>query len=166
MSGIKNKITEAGLITLDIQDFVPNESRKEIDIADLLDDNFIVKEASFKKNLKNYNWKSFQNSFVAVFCSKDVIIPPWSYLLIQMKLSNIAKQVFFCDMKSMEVLIFQQSLSKININKYKNQRVFLKVCSGKKISLTNLSLCAHFLIPHVKSLFYGEPCSGVPLIKN
>ena len=79
---------------------------------------------------------------------------------------NIAQQVFFCDLKSMNLLIFQKALNELDINLYKDKRVFLKVCSGGTIPLAYLSLCVHVLAPHVKSLFYGEPCSGVPLVKN
>jgi len=42
----------------------------------------------------------------------------------------------------------------------------LKVCVGNKIPIGAFALFADKLFPHVKSLFYGEPCSSVPLIKN
>ena len=163
---IKNKINEAGLITLDVSSLMPVCPQKSIDLVNFLDNELIIKEASFKERLKSFNWEDLKNCFVAVFCSKDVIIPPWSYLLIQMKLRNIAKQVFFCDLKSMNLLIFQKAINDLDVTPYKDKRVFLKVCSGTKIPLAYLSLCVDVLAPHVKTLFYGEPCSSVPLIKN
>ena len=66
----------------------------------------------------------------------------------------------------MNLLLFQQSLQKLDVKKYKNKRVFLKVCNDPNTPLCAISMCAHILMPHVKSLFYGEPCSNVPLIKN
>ncbi len=163
---IRNKIDEAGLITLDVSDLVPVGSRAKIDIVDWLDNHLIIKEVSFKLKLEKFNWDSLKDSFVSVTCSNNVIVPPWAYLLIQMKLRNIAKQVFFCDTKEMETLLFQQKITKMNFLEYKNKRVFLKVCGNKEVPLSALSMCAHALSPHVKSLFYGEPCSSVPLIKN
>ena len=66
----------------------------------------------------------------------------------------------------MNLLLFQQALNELDIGVYKDMRVFLKVCSGGDVPVGYMSLCVHVLTPYVKSLFYGEPCSGVPLIKN
>ena len=164
--GIKNKIDEAGLITLDLTMFEVQGRRISIDLADWLDNDFIIKEASFKQKIKDYNWNDMEDAFVAIFCSKDVIIPPWSYLLMQTKLITIAREVFFSDIHTMNLLLFQKKLNKLNLTKYKNKRVFLKVCSGSAVPLEGLSMCVNKLMPHVKSLFYGEPCSSIPLIKN
>lgn len=163
---IINKIDKAGLITLDVQSLIPNGQRKVVDLIDWLDEGQIIREDSFKKKLRLFDFSVFENTFVAIRCSKDVIIPPWVYLLIQMKLRNIAKQVFFCELSTMNFLLFQEAVHQLKIEKYKNKRVFLKVCAGGQLPVGYLSLCVHVLSPHVKSLFYGEPCSNIPLIKN
>lgn len=163
---IKNKIDDAGLITLDVSDLMVSGKREELDLSIFLDQGLIIKEVVFKKKIAQFDWARFKDCFVAITCSKDVIIPPWSYLLIQMKLRNIAKQVFFCELETMDLLLFQKNLTKLNMKNYKNKRVFLKVCSGNVIPLVFFSLCVSVLTPHVKSLFYGEPCSSVPLVKN
>ena len=167
MSGeIINKVEQAGLITLDVNSLAPIDRRESIDLVNWLDDNMIIREASFRKKLNSFEWDNLKDSFVAVFCSKDIIVPPWAYLLIQTNLNRIAKQVFFCNLATMNLLLFQQSLQKLDIEKYTNKRVFLKVCNDPNTPLCAISMCAHVLMPHVKSLFYGEPCSNVPLIKN
>jgi len=166
MGEIKNKIKDAGLVTLDITELYIKGVRKEIDLSIFLNEDLIVIESLFKEKLNSFNWLTYKNCFVALNCSKDVIIPPWAYLLIQVKLLNIAKQVFFCDLNSMEMLLFERSLRGLNKKDFKNKKVFLKVCAGKDFPLGALSLCVSFLSPCVKSLFYGEPCSSVPLIKN
>lgn len=163
---IINNVDRAGLITLDLNDFVVRGGRIGLDLADWLDDDLIIKEASFKRKLGEFDWSDMRNVFVAVFCSKDVIIPPWAYLLIQTKLNGVAKQVFFSDIQTMNLLLLQQKLNTLNVKKYENKRVFLKVCGNNNVPLGALALCADKLIPCVKSLFYGEPCSSVPLIKN
>ena len=165
-SEIINKVDQAGLITLDVNSLAPIEKRDSIDLVNWLDDNMIIREASFRQKLSVFNWEGLKGSCVAVFCSKDIIIPPWAYLLIQTHLNLIAKQVFFCNLATMNLLLFQQSLQKLDVKKYKNKRVFLKVCNDPNTPLCAISMCAHILMPHVKSLFYGEPCSNVPLIKN
>jgi hypothetical protein len=163
---IVNKIDKAGLITLDLNDFMVPGKRVGLDLVDWLDDGLIIKEASFKKKLDEFNWESMENSFVAVFCSKNVIIPIWAYLLIQTKLYTIARQVFFSDIHTMDLLLFQQKVNTLNVDQYKNKRVFLKVCSGNEIPVGAFALLTSRLITTVKSLFYGEPCSSVPLVKN
>ena len=163
---IINKVDDAELMTIDINSFCVNGERKELNLIDWLDDELIIREKSFRQKLDSFPWETMNNAFVAVFCSKDVILPPWSYLLIQAKLHNVAKQVFFCNSESLNLLLFQQSLNNLDIKKYTNKRVFLKGCGGRDIPLAAVSLCVHRLMPHVKSLFYGEPCSNVPLIKN
>jgi len=163
---IKNKIDDAGLVVLDVLSLVPVGGRKELDLAIFLDDGLIIKESSFKAKLVSFDWVRLKNCFVAITCSKEAIIPPWVYLLIQMKLRNIAKQVFFCDLSTMDLLLFEAALSNLEIEKYKNKKVFLKVCGAADVPMIFLSLCANALMADVKSLFYGEPCSGVLLIKN
>jgi len=163
---IINKVDSAGLITLDLSDFIVPGERIGLDLSDWLDDELIVRESSFKDKLAKFNWQAMKNAFVAVFCSKDVVIPPWAYLLIQTKLHGVAKQVFFSDIRAMNLLLFQQQLKTLNLKHYENKRVFLKVCAGNDIPLGAFALFANKLIPSVKSLFYGEPCSSIPLIKN
>ena len=163
---IINKVEKAGLITLDLASIVKRGKRVELDLVDWLDNELIIKEASFRQKLKMFKWEDLKNCYVYVVCSKDVIIPPWTFLLIQMNLRNIAKQVFFCSKNSMNLLLFEQALCELDIEQFKNKRVFLKGCSEEDVPLGFWSLCVTKLTPHVKSLFYGEPCSNVLLIKN
>ena len=163
---IVNKVEAAGLVTFDMADLVVAGPRKKIDLAEWLDEGLIIREASFKKRLNEYNWQAYSNCYVAVDCSKDAVIPPWSFPLIQMKLRNIAKQVFFTNLETMEIVLFQQKLNTFNFKQYIKKRVFLKVCNSENMPLGCLSLCIDAFAPHVKSLFYGEPCSSIPLIKN
>ena len=93
--GIKNKIAEAGLITIDLLDFLSNKKRVGIDLRDWLTDDLIIKEVDFKEKLKKLNVDSFKNCNVFIHCSKDVIIPTWAFLLIQAKISTVASFVFF-----------------------------------------------------------------------
>ena len=163
---IKNKIDDAKLITLDINLLKPTNKVSEIDLANWLDEGLIIRESSFISRLKKLNPAPFENTAVAVFCSKKAIIPPWAYLLIQVKLLSFAKEIFFCNPNTMNMLLFERHLKTLNINKYKNKRVFLKGCSGEDFPLLYFSLCVTWLQGAVKSLFYGEPCSHVLLIKN
>ena len=117
-SEIINKIEKAGLVIVDVSDFEPKSQLNNIDLANWLDDNMIIKEASFRKKLESFNWKPYLNNYVSVTCSKDVIIPPWTYSLIQVKLLNIAKQVFFTNIETMRLLVVQKNIHEHDFNKY------------------------------------------------
>ena len=51
-SEIINKIDKAGLVIVDVSDFEPKSQLNKIDLVSWLDDNMIIKEASFRKNWK------------------------------------------------------------------------------------------------------------------
>jgi len=163
---IKNNVATAELITLDINTLLPAKKIQTIDLINWLDEGQIIREASFKSKLKSLNTVQFKDTCVAIFCSKKAIIPPWVHLLIQVKLRNIAEEIFFCEEKTMKILLFERNLKTLNMGQYKNKRVFLKGCSDKDFPLLYFSLCVTALNSIVKSLFYGEPWSHVLLIKN
>ena len=163
---IRNKVEESGVITLDLINFCNQGSRKSIDLVDWLEDGLIVKEASFKKRLQLLDLNGFKGMFVNIFCSSGAIIPTWAYLLLQTKIQTIAKDVFFGDETSFELYLFQKNIESLNVEKYKNKIVFIKSCKNKLLPVAAFSIISGILLPHVKSLFYGEPCSSIPLIKN
>ena len=58
---IKNKIADAGLITIDLLDFLSNRKQVGIDLRDWLIDDLIIKEIDFKEKLKKLNVNNFKN---------------------------------------------------------------------------------------------------------
>ena len=96
---IRNKISEAGLITIDLLDYIPSEKSVGIDLKNWLIDGLIIKEVDFKKKLEELSLSKFNNKNVYVYCSKDVIIPVWAFLLLQTKLKNVANYVFFWEQR-------------------------------------------------------------------
>jgi len=164
---IRNKVSEAGLITIDLLDYMPKEKKRSIDLKDWLVDGLIIKELEFKKKLTCFDFSSFKNANVYIYCSKEVIIPVWAFLLLQTKLKSVAKYVFFGHEKELNLLLFEKCVNdRLNVTSYKGKRVFIKGCGDPSLPLGAFSIITQKLIPIVKSLFYGEACSNVPLIKN
>ncbi len=164
---IKNKVAEAGLITVDLLDYAPKKKTKGIDLKDWLINDLIIKEQDFKKKLNRFDFFPFENCNVYIYCSKDVIIPVWAFLLLQTKLKPIANYVFFGTKVELNLILFKRSVDKnLHVSFFKNQRVFIKGCGDSSLPLGAFSIVSDKLIPVVKSLFYGEACSNVPLIKN
>lgn len=92
---IRNKISEAGLVTVDLLDFLPKGNRRCVNLKSWLYRGLIIKESDFKEKLKKFNPSEFKGDYVYIHCSEDVIIPTWAFLLLQIKLSPFAKYVFF-----------------------------------------------------------------------
>ena len=162
---IENKISKAGLVTIDINKLVPKGSFLNIDLSDWLDGG-VIKEVFFRKKLDLFDIGPFEGAYVYINCSRNAIIPPWAYLLIQAKLRNFAKEVFFCEKQTMMIILFERELNMISKTEYKDKRVFLKGCYNDEIPLFYFSACFNLIKNEVKSLFFGEPCSPILLIKN
>ena len=164
---IRNKISEAGLITVNLLDYMPVEKAVGIDLKNWLIDGLVIKELDFKKKLDELGLSGFENKNVYIYCSKDVIIPVWAFLLLQTKINNVANYVFFGNKEGLNLILFEKNLNKtLSISSLKKKRVFIKGCGDPSLPLGAFSIVCHKLIPVVKSLFYGEACSNVPLIKN
>ena len=163
---IENKIEKANIQQIDLKDFVVKESIHLFDLKDGLWQNMVVKEKEFRDFVKLTNWAAFENQIVGVLCSVDAIIPAWAYMLVTTQLNLVGAQVFFGNQKAVEEAKFFENLKNIDTFSLTDQRVMVKGCSDVPnptrayIELTNL------LVPVVKSLMFGEPCSAVPVFKK
>lgn len=162
---IENRIAKSGLITIDLEKLIPLEKRIVFDIKPYLFNGIILKEKDFRKYLSEINWSTYKNSYVAVYCSEDVIIPNWAYLLVGSYLTDYAIKIVFGALDYLENVLLRDSINSLNINDYKDKKVIIKGCSKKILQDAYLQLIFK-LKPHVSSLMYGEACSTVPIYKK
>lgn len=165
MSEIRNKIAESGLLTLDMKSFKGSQKRIVIDIKNWLFEGMVLKEKMFREYLKNENWSQYENSFVALNCSADTIVPIWAYMLITKYLKPYPKSIVFGDWKRLENKIFEVNIDKLNLAEFKNKRVLLKGCTDIYIPDESYVQISNKLMSTVKSLMFGEACSNVPIFK-
>ena len=165
MSEIRNKIAESGLITLDMRSFKGSQKRIVIDIKNWLFEGMVLKEKMFREYLKNENWSQYKNTFVALNCSADTIVPIWAYMLITKYLKPYPKSIVFGDWKSLEKKIFEVNIDNLNLAEFKNKRVLLKGCTDIYIPDESYVQISNKLMSTVKSLMFGEACSNVPIFK-
>ena len=92
---IQNKVAESGILTIDLEEFYPKEKIKVFDIKDYLFMGLILKEKDFRLALQNLEIESYRDTYVAVTCSADAIIPMWAYMLIASALQPVAKDIIF-----------------------------------------------------------------------
>ncbi|MCD6544498.1 MAG: DUF2480 family protein [Flavobacteriaceae bacterium] len=163
---IVNRVANSQLVSIDLEDFYPEGERVLFDIKDWLFAEQILKENDFRESVKNHNWQSYQNKYIALTCSADAIIPSWAYLLISVALLPFAKKIVIGNLNTLETSIFQDIINGLPVENYINKRVIIKGCSNKPIPETAYTQLIARLLPFVRSIMYGEACSNVPLFKK
>lgn len=166
MEEIKNKVAESGLVTIDLEKLLTPQEVMGFDIKDFLFMELLLKEKDFRESMASHDWNQYKNKSVAVFCSSDAIIPMWAYMLIVSNLSPVAKSVFQGTVDEMIKINSIEEIRKFNTSEYEGKRVVVKGCGDNPIpSFAYVEISAK-LLPVVKSLMYGEPCSTVPVYKR
>lgn len=163
---IINRVAESGLTEINLEDFYPKGERALIDVRDNLFQGLILKEKDFREFVKNEDWKKYQDKFVAITCSADAIVPTWAYMLIATSLQPFAKKIVFGDLKTLETVLFLESLSKINIEEFRDKKLVIKGCGNLPIPESAYVELTRILTPVAKSLMFGEACSTVPVMKK
>ncbi|WP_027420019.1 DUF2480 family protein [Crocinitomix catalasitica] len=162
---IVNKVAGAQIEQIDLKSFVNKSNIVGIDLKDLLWEELVLKEKDFRDWVKTNDWSQYNDQIVHLYCSNDAIIPAWSYMLLMTQLSE-AKQVIFGDIAVVEEELFFQNLANWNIDDLNAKRVMVKGCSTIPNPNKAYVELTKKLMPTVKSLMFGEPCSAVPVFKQ
>lgn len=161
-----NKVAESGVLVLNLEQYKPSIKIHPFDISSFLLHGFILKEKEFRLALKEFNWQELANTSVAIFCSTDAIVPPWAYMLIASYLQGIA-DVNFNEPAILEKQLWADSVkNRLEIAEFTDKRVIIKGCSDDIIPESAIVTATKLLLPVVKSLMFGEPCSTVPIYKS
>lgn len=163
---IINKVALSGIITIDLEAFYPSGERVLFDIKDLLFQGLILREKDFREFIKNEDFSKYKNKYVALVCSADAIVPSWAYMLLAIQLEPYVKRVVFGNLETLETILFNEKLSKLDLDIYKDARVVIKGCGHLPVPKAAYVEIARLLRPVVKSLMYGEACSTIPLYKQ
>lgn len=166
MEEIKNKVSESGLITIDLESVLPNNKFKVIDLKPQLYMEMALKEKSFREYISATDWSAYTNSYVAIYCSNDAIIPTWAFMLITSALQPFAKEIVFGDRTALIDQYLSDYILNLDTVEFKDKRVVIKGCSKEQLSMNSYMQLVQKLQPVVKSLMFGEPCSTVPIFKK
>ena len=163
---IVNRVAQSSLITFDLEEHYPEGERKTLDLSQWLEKGFILREKEFRTALKNFDFSAYKDSYVALYCSTEALLPAWANLLVTIHLQHIAKQVIWGTLEELEIAIFQSLIDAIDPTPFEGKPVIIKGCADKNIPATAYVALVQKLQPYVKSLMYGEACSSVPLYKK
>jgi hypothetical protein len=161
-----NKVANSGIVSLDLEKYLPLGETTLFDLKEHLFMGLILKEKDFREALKNLDWSVYSGKNVAITCSVDAIIPVWAYMLVTTYLQPVARNIFTGTVEEMQKHLFLQNISSINAEGFSDQRVVIKGCGETPIDNYAYAEITRLLLPHVKSVMYGEPCSTVPIYKK
>ena len=162
---IINRVVNSKLKTFDLEEIYPEGERIVLDIKDWLFQELILKEKDFRAFVKKHDWSKYKNSFVAVSCSVDAIIPSWAFMLVVSELTSFANKVVIGDLELLETAIYQELISFIDFKEYIDLPVIIKGCSNKPIPNSAYAFLIEKLQPIAKSIMFGEACSTLPIYK-
>ncbi len=161
-----NKVANSGLITLDLETYLPQGEMKSFDLKDHLFMGLILKEKDFREKLKNLDWQEYRDKNVFIHCSVDAVIPVWAYMLVVTYLQPVALNIYVGEEAEMFKFLFLKKLGTIDPSGFTDQRVVVKGCGEIHIDNYAYAEVSRVLLPVVKSIMYGEPCSTVPVYKK
>ena len=161
-----NRVSESGLITINLENYLPKGDIINFDIKDYLFMELILKEKDFREALKAYDWTQLQDKNLLIFCSTDAIIPTWAYMLVSVNASPYASNIYFGNEESFASYYVLRELDKIDYKQYEQQRVVIKGCSDKPVPSSAYVELTRKLQPYAQSIMFGEPCSTVPIFKR
>ncbi|HMH24385.1 MAG TPA: DUF2480 family protein [Puia sp.] len=163
---IINKVAQSALMTLDLEDYYPQEQIMLFDLKPLLFMEMILKEKEFRTALQNIDWSLYKDKIVAITCTADAIIPLWAYMLVAVYLGPIAKDMILGDEQTALQQTFLARIAAIDLGGYTDKRVIVKGCGDKPVGAFAYMEIARRLRPLAKSIMYGEACSNVPVYKK
>ena len=163
---IVNRVAASALVTFDLEKLYQIGTRQSIDLSQWLHQGLLLKEKEFRTQLKTHDWSVYRDQFIALHCSTDAILPAWAVLLVTTHLQPYARKVVLGTLNDLEVQLFAEEIQLLDISQYKDQPLIIKGCSDKTVPQDAYVQLIAKLQPVVKSLFYGEACSSVPLYKK
>ena len=163
---IVNRVEQSGIVTLDLEQLIPEQKVAQLDIKDQLFQGFVLREKEFRAWVKENDWSEYEACAVAVYCSTDAIVPTWAYMLIATAMRDVTDAVFFCEPNQITALLAERSLNSVVPSEYEDKRVVIKGCGDREISNHAYVMLTSKLLPYAKTLMFGEPCSTVPVYKK
>jgi hypothetical protein len=161
-----NKVSESGIVTIDLEAYFPNEQIVVFDIKQYLFMELILKEKDFRQSLKELDTEPYKNKITAITCSTDAIIPMWAYMLIASELQPVAKIVILGNEEGARKKILIKNIQQINTEAFIDKRIVIKGCGETAIPEEAYLEITNLLRPVAKSIMFGEPCSTVPVYKK
>ncbi len=161
-----NRVAQSSLITLNLEDWFPENRLVAFDLKDHLFHGLILREKEFREALKGTDWAAYQGAVLCVHCSTDAILPVWAFMLVAAAAAPYAQDVYCGTSEEYIRDYYRQKIRQTDIEPYRDQRLVIKGCSQKPVPPSAYLDITSRLAPVAQSILYGEPCSTVPVYKR
>jgi hypothetical protein len=166
MEQFVNKVAESGIVTLNLESYMPKQELVSFDLKDYLFMGLILKEKDFRESLQNIDYSVYENKIVCVHCSADAIVPLWAYMLVAKHLADFAYQVHQGNTEAVLEKLWVKNIESLDATSFVDARIVVKGCGDVSIPANAYLSITTKLLPVAKSIMYGEPCSTVPIYKK
>jgi len=163
---IINRVTNSGLVTLNLEEYYHPGERVLYDIKENLYMGLMLREKEFRAFLKEHDWSGYAGKNVAITCTEDAIVPTWAYMLLTLNLQPYANTIVFGTLADLAEKLYFDAIAQIDPEAYRDARVVIKGCSKVPVPTAAYVEITRLLRPVAQSLLFGEPCSTVPLYKR
>lgn len=165
LSPIRNRVDESGLTTLDLGRLIPAQPIVPFDLEQHLEMGLVLREKAFRSAIDALHAADWEGQHVALHCSSDAVIPDWAWMLATSKLTQFGAAVWVGTPDQVNEMRVIDAIDRIELKDYEDARVVIKGCASGTTA-TSLARVIQKLQPAVRSIFYGEPCSTVPVYKR
>lgn len=165
-SPLINRVAQSSLITLKLEDYLPDTPIAFFDLKDYLFKELMLKEKDFRQALKAHDWSQYQDKVLLVHCSSKAIIPMWASMLIAAHAQPFAKELYYGSEADYLGHKITAQIEQIDPATYQDALLIVKGCADHPIPPLVYLKITEKLRPVVKSLMFGEPCSTVPIFKR
>ncbi|MGQ9862918.1 MAG: DUF2480 family protein [Bacteroidia bacterium] len=158
---MRNRVAESGIITLDLKIFYPQAEGVTLAVAPFLEEGILVREKPFRQALASHPWERYMGKMVAIDIPTEALVPSWAYMLLGKALHPYAVYYGVGDIETVRMQYVLEQMARQDWQAYADKRVVLKGCGSVPPEV--YLACTRYLLPHVKKLMFGEPCSMVPV---
>jgi len=161
---LTNRVAESEIATLDLETLWDGADVTSFDLAPFLVEGLMLKEESFREDVKAHDWSRHEGQHVAVACSTDAIVPTWAFMLVASKLDGAgAASVAFGTEDELVRDYFTRALEAHDWSQYEGRPVVVKGCGTGVVPSSAYLHATRKLKQHARKLMFGEACSAVPL---
>ena len=101
---IINRVANSSLEVVDLEELYVEGIRNLISIENFLEEGGVLVESKFREKLNSFNWSIYSNNYVAVYCSKEILVPKWAELLFINYLSPYVKDVVIGNLDDLSLI--------------------------------------------------------------
>lgn len=162
---IQNRVDDSGLTTLDLDDLISRKPIASFDLAECLENGLILREKAFRATLKELKKDDWEGKVAALHCSNGAIVPEWAWMLATSRLTLCGAEVGIGSAQEVKEALLIETIQSLPTEEFKDAKIVIKGCSSGTNAKSLAAVIRH-LQPVAFSIFYGEPCSTVPVYKR